>query len=128
MDRLDAGEPGSFTDTRCLEADPPEPEFREETGGFRMVFPEDPFTPERLWGMARKERQIRAVLRAKEPRSITNREYHQLVEVSERTASEDLSGLVRKGVLGTSPAVAPSPKEGEHRCRASMRSVGKVLI
>jgi hypothetical protein len=34
----------------------PEPEFREEAGGFRVVFLKDPFTPERLRALGLNER------------------------------------------------------------------------
>ena len=45
------------------------------------------------------ERQINAVSFIKESRRITNKEYQKELNTSERTASRELSDLVKKGIL-----------------------------
>jgi Fic family protein len=52
----------------------------------------------REWG-AISERQYRGLRHAQERGSIARREYAALTGVSERTALNDLSALVRKGLL-----------------------------
>lgn len=83
----------------CQEQGLPQPEFQNWQGGVRVVFSQDPYTPERLRGMGLNERQIQAVLYVKERGSITNKEYQQLTGVSKRTASSELSELVDKDIL-----------------------------
>ncbi|PWH20523.1 MAG: AAA family ATPase [Ardenticatenia bacterium] len=83
----------------CQEQGLPEPEFQNWQGGMRVVFSQDPYTPERLRRMGLNERQIQAVLYVKERGSITNKEYQQLTGVSKRTASSELSELVDKDIL-----------------------------
>ena len=74
----------------CHEVGLPEPEFREEAGGFRVVFLKDPFTPERLRALGLKKRQVKAVLYVKSHGSISNKEYRDLSGVKERTATLEL--------------------------------------
>ncbi len=76
-----------------------EPEFSEESGGFKLVFSKDPYTLERMKKLGLSERQIKAVLYAKENQRITNQEYQKLFGVSKPTASRDLDELLKKGVL-----------------------------
>ena len=83
----------------CHEVGLPEPEFREEAGGFRVVFLKDPFTPDRLRAMGLNERQVKAVLHVKQHGSIGNKEYQELTGARERTATLELGDLVEKGVL-----------------------------
>jgi len=83
----------------CRQQGLPEPEFQHQQGGFLVTFAKDPYTPERLRAMGLNERQVQAVLYVKERGSITNKEYQQLTGVSKRTASDELSELVEKGVL-----------------------------
>jgi len=83
----------------CREQGLPEPEFHADALQFRVRFFKDLYTPERLRKMGLNERQIKAVLYVKEHGSISNREYQQLTGISKRTASDELSDLVEKGVL-----------------------------
>jgi len=85
--------------TLCRKQGLPEPEFDADALQFRVRFLKDPYTPERLRKMALNERQIKAVLYVKEHGSISNRAYQQLTGISKRTASDELSDLVEKGVL-----------------------------
>jgi ATP-dependent DNA helicase RecG len=81
------------------EAGLPEPEYREELGGFSVYFYKDIYTEENLRKMGLNERQIKAVMYAKERGKITNREYQELTEVSRVTASRELQDIVGKEVL-----------------------------
>lgn len=72
----------------------PEPEFKEEFGGFSVYFYKDIYTEENLRKMGLNERQIKAVFYVKEKGEITNKEYQNVCNTSERTATRDLSNLV----------------------------------
>ena len=63
----------------------PEPEFKEEMGGFSVYFRKDIYTEEYLRNLGLNERQIRAVIYVKEKGKITNREYKELNTVSNKT-------------------------------------------
>lgn len=81
------------------EAGLPEPEYKEEMGGFSVYFYKDVYTEENLRKMGLNERQIKAVMYVKEKRKITNREYQGICNTSERTATRDLTDLVSKEIL-----------------------------
>jgi len=84
------------------EAGLPEPEYREEMGGFSVYFYKDIYTEENLRKMGLNERQIKAVMYVKEKGKITNKEYQQLVGTIKKTASRDLVDLVRKEIFSQS--------------------------
>lgn len=77
----------------------PEPDYKEEQGGFSVWFYKDIYTEENLRKMGLNERQIKAVMYAKEMGKITNKEYQEVCETSERTATRDLSDLVERKVF-----------------------------
>ena len=77
----------------------PEPEYKEEQGGFSVWFYKDIYTEENLRKMRLNERQIKAVMYVKQTGKITNREYQQVCNTSERTATRDLSALVSIGLF-----------------------------
>jgi len=83
----------------CQEAGVPIPEFKEVTGGFLVVFRKDIYTEEYLRKLDLNERQIKAVMYAKEKGRITNREYQKEFIVSKATATRDLLKLVEKRVF-----------------------------
>lgn len=83
----------------CKKAGLPEPEFKEEFGGFAVYFYKDIYTEEKLRKMGLNERQIKAVLYVKEKGKITNKEYQEICNTSERTATRDLSVLVNQEIL-----------------------------
>ncbi len=83
----------------CREQGLPEPLFEEHGASFRLTFLKDPYTLERLREMGLNERQVEAVLYVKERGNISNKEYCELTGVSKRTASDELSDLVQKGIL-----------------------------
>ena len=65
----------------------PEPEYKEEMGGFSVYFYKDIYTEENLRKMELNERQIKAVMYVKEKGKITNKEYQKICDTSERTAT-----------------------------------------
>ena len=77
----------------------PDPEFREEFGGFSLYLRKDPFTEDRLKELGLNARQIQAVVHVKKMGSLTNTEYQELCGTSQRSASRDLAGLAAKQIL-----------------------------
>ncbi|MDQ3747817.1 MAG: putative DNA binding domain-containing protein [Acidobacteriota bacterium] len=88
----------------CLEAGLPEPKIAEQFGGILVEIFKNRYTAENLRQMGLNERQIKAVLYVLENGSITNSMYQELFNVSRNTASNDLSSLVKAGVLRSSGA------------------------
>ena len=78
----------------CKEQGLPEPEYREEQGGFSVWFYKDIYTEENLRKMGLNERQIKAVMYVKEKGRITNIEYQKLTGISKPTATRELKNLV----------------------------------
>ncbi|HOM27646.1 MAG TPA: ATP-binding protein [bacterium] len=108
----------------CKKSGLPEPEFKEEFGGFTVYLYKDIYTEENLRKIGLNERQIKAVLYVKEKGKITNKEYQQICNTSERTATRDLSELVSKEILeqkgttgkGTSYIIkTPKPTGRRHK-------------
>ena len=77
----------------------PEPEFKEELGGFSVYFRKDIYTEDYLKKLNLNERQIKAVMYVKEKGKITNREYREMFSITDRTALNDLKNLCEKGIL-----------------------------
>jgi ATP-dependent DNA helicase RecG len=80
-------------------AELPEPEFREEFGGFSVYFYKDIYTEVNLLKMGLNERQIKAVMYIKERRKITNKEYRDITGLSDEGARIDLNELGKKGLF-----------------------------
>lgn len=81
------------------EAGLPEPEYKEEMGGFSVYFYKDIYTEENLRKMGLNERQIKAVMYVKEKGKIANKEYQAICDTSERTATRDLTDLVGREIF-----------------------------
>ena len=77
----------------------PEPDFKEEMGGFSVYFHKDIYTESNLIVMGLNERQIRAVTYVKDKGKINNKEYQELVNTTKKTASRDMMDLVEKEIL-----------------------------
>ena len=84
---------------RMKEAGLPEPEFKEEYGGFSVYLYKDVYTEDYLNELGLSERQIAGVLHAKRLGRLTNKKYRELVGLSDEGARMDLSDLVRRGLL-----------------------------
>ena len=77
----------------------PEPEYKEEQGGFSVWFYKDVYTEENLRRMGLNEKQIKAVMYIKEKGKITNKEYQILNSVSDETSRIDLKRLIEKRLI-----------------------------
>lgn len=76
----------------------PEPTF-EEYQGFQVTFRKDIYTEEYLKNIGLNERQVEAVMYAKERGRITNKEYREISGVTDRTALRDLNTICEVGVF-----------------------------
>lgn len=77
----------------------PEPEFREEAGGFSVYLRKDIYTEEYLRNLGLNERQIKAIIHVKKEGKITNRDYQEINNCHRNTATRDLLELVAKKIL-----------------------------
>ena len=80
----------------CLASGLPEPVLEEDQGGLRVTFRKDIYTEANLINLDLNERQIKAVLMAKENGYITNLQYQKEFGVTDRTALRDLNNLVER--------------------------------
>ena len=87
---------------QCAGAKLPEPTFRNDGSDFWVIFRKDIYSKEELSRLGLNERQIKAVLFAKEKGRITNKEYQEINNCSRNTASSDLNDLVARMILDNS--------------------------
>lgn len=78
----------------CKEAGIPVPNYSFEGSNFLVEFRKDIYHKEYLTELVLNERQIKAVLFAKEKGKITNSDYQELNDIGKTTATEELSQLV----------------------------------
>lgn len=83
----------------CREANLPEPEMREEQGGFLNKIFKNNLNKDQLLKLGLNERQLAATFFVKENGKITNTSYQELFSVSKATATRDLTELVDKHKL-----------------------------
>lgn len=83
----------------CKKAGLPEPIYEESDDGLRVSFVKDLYNAEHLRKSGFNERQIRAVLYAKEYGTITNSLHQEINSVSKRTATTDLQGLIERSIF-----------------------------
>ena len=91
----------------CKGAGIPDPNYSFESSDFLVEFSKDIYHEEYLIELGLNERQVKAVLFAKEKGKITNSDYQELNKVSKRTATSELTALVdsfkvllKSGTLG----------------------------
>jgi ATP-dependent DNA helicase RecG len=83
----------------CKSAGLPTPAIEEDGGGFIVKLFKDRFSEEELQKLGLNERQIKAVQYVKEKEKITNGEYQKINGISERTASREISELVKANIF-----------------------------
>lgn len=88
--------------TECLTAGLPEPRLEEDQGGLRVTLRKDIYTETDLTNIGLNQRQVKAVLIAKEKGYLTNLQYQKEFGVTDRTALRDLNELVQRQLLYTS--------------------------
>jgi len=79
---------------QCIAAGLPAPQFLPDGSDFWVIFKKDIYNKEDLSKLGLNERQIKAVLYVRENGKITNKEYQELNQISNRTATSDLKELV----------------------------------
>jgi ATP-dependent DNA helicase RecG len=82
----------------CLNYGLPEPIFEEISGALIVTLRKE-ISEDFLKEKGLNERQIKVISYIREKGSVTNKEYQQIFGVSKRTASSDLSDLVKKNML-----------------------------
>lgn len=84
----------------CKKAGLPEPEFKEEFGGFSIYFYKDIFTEDNLRKMGLNERQVRIVKYVKEKGELSVSDLKTIfTDIIDKTLYRDLQLLVRKNIL-----------------------------
>jgi ATP-dependent DNA helicase RecG len=83
----------------CKQAGIPEPIFSYDSSDISIEFRKDIYNEKHLKSLNLSERQVKAVLFAKDNGKITNSEYQKLNDCSRNTASNDLTELVDKDLL-----------------------------
>ena len=81
---------------QCADAGLPQPLYYYESSGFWVEFRKDIYFPEYLKDLGLNERQIKAVLYAKEKGKITNKEYKEINLISRQMATNELHSLVNE--------------------------------
>lgn len=77
----------------------PEPEYKEEFGGFSVYFKKTIYTEETLKQSGLNPRQIKALKHLQEKKTITNKEYQEINTTNNVTAFRDLDVLQKKGYI-----------------------------
>ncbi|GIV25139.1 MAG: ATP-dependent DNA helicase [Bacteroidia bacterium] len=78
----------------------PTPAFANWQGGLRVVFSQDPYTPERLQAMGLNERQIQIIAFLRSRPGASTGELHRLFpQFTVKTTQRDLQALVDKGLV-----------------------------
>lgn len=80
----------------CKQAGLPAPVYFYDMSGFFVEFRKNIYNEEHLKSLDLNDRQVKAVLYAKEKGRITNSEYQNLNDVSRETATRDLKELIDK--------------------------------
>jgi ATP-dependent DNA helicase RecG len=83
----------------CKQAGIPEPVFSYDSSDISVEFRKDIYNEKYLQSLNLNDRQVKAVLFAKDKGKITNSEYQALNDCSRNTASNDLTELVDKDLL-----------------------------
>jgi len=89
---------------QCTSAGLPMPVITNKGSDFWITFRKDIYNTVDLGMLGLTERQIKAVLYAKEKGKITNSEYQKINQCSRNTASSELNDLVEKSIFQSSDA------------------------
>jgi ATP-dependent DNA helicase RecG len=86
----------------CVAEGLPEPTYLVEGSDFWVTFKKDIYDAEYLEALGLNNRQVKAVLFAKEKGRITNSDYQSLNDVSRETATRDIKELTDKKLFKSS--------------------------
>ncbi len=78
----------------CKQAGIPEPVFSCDSSDISVEFRKDIYNAGYLFELGLNDRQVKAVLFAKENGKISNRDYQELNSVSKRTATNELTDML----------------------------------
>lgn len=83
----------------CVAQGLPKPTYIAEGSDFWVEFRKDIYHTEYLQSLGLNDRQVKAVLFAKDKGKITNSDYQTLNDISKATATRDLTELINKQIL-----------------------------
>ena len=83
----------------CKKAGIPEPVFTYDSGDISVEFRKDIYNEKHLQSLDLNERQVKAVLYVKKKGRITNKEYQELNNTTDRTALRDLETLIELNII-----------------------------
>jgi predicted HTH transcriptional regulator len=83
----------------CREVGLPEPDFEQRSDSFVVTLWRDWLTETVIDMLRLNDRQKKAIVFVKQNGSITNKQYQELTEITDRTALRDIKVLISKGVL-----------------------------
>jgi len=83
----------------CIEAGLPKPAFYYKTSGIWVVFQKYILNTEYLQTLGLNERQVKAVLYAKDKGKITNSDYQEIKDIKKSVAATELQDLTDKRLL-----------------------------
>lgn len=83
----------------CRQAELPEPEMKEQDGGFIITLFKNNLNEEQLTKLGLNDRQLKAVFFVKDKGRITNKEYQEINDTSDRTALRDLESLMELNIF-----------------------------
>lgn len=86
----------------CKAAGIPEPIFRYDSSDFSVEIRKDIYNEKYLFSLDLNERQVKALLYAKDKGKITNNDYQTLNDVSRETATRDFKELIDKQLIKSS--------------------------
>jgi ATP-dependent DNA helicase RecG len=83
----------------CKQAGLPEPEMKEQDGGFITTLFKDNLSKELIIKQGLNGRQVKAIHYINEKGEITNTIYQEINDVGKTTATEDLQMLIKSGIV-----------------------------
>jgi ATP-dependent DNA helicase RecG len=83
----------------CKKAGIPEPVFTYDSSDISIKFRKDIYNEKHLQSLDLNERQVKAVLYVKEKGRITNKEYQEINNTTDRTALRDLEILIQLNII-----------------------------
>jgi ATP-dependent DNA helicase RecG len=83
----------------CRTANLPEPEYKEEFGGFSTTFFQSDYSTNKIKLLNLNSRQEKTIEYLKENNSVTNSIYQKFFKVSKGTATKDLNDLLEKDLI-----------------------------
>ncbi len=89
----------TFMVDECLKAELPEPDYREYFGGFEITLHKDKLTERYLKDLGLNERQTKAIAHIKKNGRITNNDYKEFANITERTILRDINELIEHKLI-----------------------------